>query len=323
MNRERITLSSTHIDLHGMRMSKEALEDAAKIVNSDRNPRIGLEHDMSFPPLGRITDAEVLKGEDGEYYLVGYREYFDERKQTTLKDGSLLYIEYFKNGGKPFTEAKPDIVDKIQINADPSNFENREEMEALVEDIEKASGIEFSKQHLLRKSHIPDPEMVIKITGILAAGIGIIASKVTEKTGEAIGDDVAKFYKLVRASVIGMVQRAIPKLRPITFIFEIHEENVIVELLIKSNNPDFVVGAFAENKVKTIKQKVETSKDIFGAEKIQFMFSEKDEWELTYMLTDKGETIGTKKSFDRRDVAFQELVNKMIERNNNSENGSS
>ena len=82
-------------------------------------------------------------------------------------------------------------------------------------------------------------------------------------------------------------------------------------------------GAFDENKVKTITQKVETSKDIFGAEKIQFMFSEKDEWELTYMLTDKGETIGTKKSFDRRDVAFQELVNKMIERNNNSENGSS
>lgn len=323
MNRERITLSSTHIDLHGMRMSKKALEDAAKLVNSDRNPRVGLEHDMSFPPLGRITDAEVLKGKDGEYYLVGYREYFDERKQTTLKDGSLLYIEYFKNGGKPFAEAKPDVVDKIQINADPSNFENREEMEALIDDIEKASGIEFSKQHLLRKSHIPDPEMVIKLTGILAVGIGIIASKVTEKTGEAIGEDVAKFYKLVRASVIGMVKRAIPKLRPITFIFEIHEENVIIELLIKSNNPDFVVGAFNKSKVDTIKQKVETSKDIFGAEKIQFMFNEKDEWELTYMLTDKGETIGTKKSFDRRDVAFQELVNKMIERNNNSENGSS
>jgi len=176
---------------------------------------------------------------------------------------------------------------------------------------------------LLRKSHIPDPEMVIKLTGILAVGIGIIASKVTEKTGEAIGDDVAKFYKLVRASVVGMVQRAIPKLRPITFIFEIHEEQIIVELLIKSNNPDFVVGAFNKDKVDTIKQKVESSKDIFGAEKIQFMYNENEKWELTYMLTENGATIGTKKSFDRRDVAFQELVNKMIERNNNTDNGSS
>jgi len=128
MKRERITLSSTHVDLHGMKMSKEALEDAAKIVNSDRNPRLGLEHDMSYPPLGRITDAEVIKGQDGEYYLVGYREYFDERKQTKLEDNSLLYIEYFKNGGKPFTEGKPEMVDKIQISADPVNFENMEEM---------------------------------------------------------------------------------------------------------------------------------------------------------------------------------------------------
>ena len=315
MDREKIVLSSTNIDLHGMRMTKESLEDAVGIINSERNPRLGLEHDMSFPPLGRITDAEVVQGRDGEYYLIAYKEFFKVRQQTTLEDGTILYREYFEENPKPFTEAKSEPIENIEIKTDPVNFENIDVMEEFIEEIRRESGIDFSKKMLIRKSHIPDPELVIKITGIIAAYIGIIASKVPEKIGEAIGEDIANFYKLLSSSAVGMVKRAIPKLRPITFIVEVHDEDILIELLIVSNNPDEVVNAFNSENIKSIQEKIETSKNLFNAEKIQFYQNKKKEWELNYILAKDGSTIGTKKAFDKRDFAFKELATKMIEKN--------
>jgi hypothetical protein len=315
MEKEQIVLSSTHVDSHGMMMTKEALENAAKTINSDRNPRIGLEHDMSFPPLGRITDASVVQGKDGAYYLVAYREYFDNRKETVLEDGTILYKESFEKGAKPFVEAKPEHKEIIEIHTDPENFENIESLNEFFKELKVESDIDFSKQMLLRKSIISDPELVIKLSSIIAISIGIIATKIPEKVGEAIGEDVAKFYKLLRTSVLGMVKRAIPKLRPITFIIEIHDD-ILIELLIVSNSPDEVVTAFSSDRINLIQEKVDTSKKIFGAEKIQFYYNDKNVWELNYMLTKDGSTIGTKKAFDRRDKAFQELVNKMIEQDN-------
>lgn len=317
MEKQQIVLSSTHVDSHGMMMTKEALDNSAEMINSGRNPRLGLEHDMSFPPLGRITNAEVIQGKDGEYYLVAYQEYFDNRKQTTLEDGTVLYKEYFNEGGKPFTESKPEPKEKVEFKTDPVNFENRDSLEEFVDEIRQESNLDFDKELLLRKSVLPDPEIVIQVTSIIAVAIGVIKSKVTEKLGEAIGDDIANFYKFLRASAIGMIKRAIPKNKPITFVVEVHDE-IIVELIIKSNNPDEVVSAFTYDTLSKIQEKIISSKNYFNAEKIQFSFNEEKSWELNYMLTKDGATIGTKKAFDRRDKAFSELVNKMIEKNDNN-----
>jgi hypothetical protein len=322
MNREQIILSSTNVDKHGMMMTKESLVKSLDTLNSDRSVRLGLEHDMSLPPLGRITDAEVIEGKDGEHYLVAYKEFLNVRQQTILEDGSVLYKEYFENNSKPFVESKPQPNDIVEINADPVNFDGIEAYEEFMLDLKKESGEEFSNTMLIRKSHIPDPELVIKITSIIATSIGVIASKIPEKIGEAIGEDIAKFYKLLRVSVVNMVKKAIPKLRPITFIMEIHDEEVFIELLIVSNNPDEVINSFSPEKLKTIKTKIETSKNMFDAEKIQFTLNEYKDWELNYMLTKDGSVIGTKKAFDKRDLVFKELVKKLIEKNNSQDKGS-
>lgn len=320
MEREQIILSSTHIDLHGMKMTKESLDNAVGMINSERNPRLGLEHDMSLPPLGRIIDAEVIQGKDGEYYLVAYKEFFKNRQKTILDDGTILYREYFEDNSKPFTEAKSEPCEFIEVKADPVNFESMDSMKEFIENLREESGIDFSKKMLIRKSHIPDPELVIKVTGIIAASVGIISSKITEKIGESVGEDIAKFYKLLRTSVIGMVKKAIPKLRPITFIIEVHNDDLLVELLIVSNKPDEVVNAFSSENLKSIREKIETSKTLFNAEKIQFFQNEDKNWELNYILCKDGSTIGTKKAFDKRDTAFKELIAKMIEKNKSNEN---
>lgn len=322
MEREQIVLSSTNVDKHGMVLTKGSLVKSLDTLNSNRSVRLGLEHDMSLPPLGRITDAEVIKGNDGAHYLVAYKEFLNIRQKTILEDGSILYKECFENNPKPFVESKPQPNDVIEINADPVNFDSIEAYEEFIQNLTIESGEEFSSIMLIRKSHIPDPELVIKITSIIATSIGIIASKIPEKIGEAIGEDIAKFYKLLRVSVVNMVKKAIPKLRPITFIMEIHDEEIFIELLVVSNNPDEVINSFSPEKLTTIKTKIETSKNMFDAEKIQFTLNESKDWVLNYMLTKDGSVIGTKKAFDRRDLVFKELVKKLIEKNNSDDKGS-
>ncbi|MEM6641830.1 MAG: hypothetical protein AAF616_02525 [Bacteroidota bacterium] len=106
MKRQQIVLSTTHFDRHGEMMTKEALEMGAETINSGRRPRIGVEHDMTLPPLGRISNAEVIQGEDGEYYLVAYQEFFDSAEEIKLDDGEIVVREYFSIGGTPFAEVK-------------------------------------------------------------------------------------------------------------------------------------------------------------------------------------------------------------------------
>jgi len=315
MNKEKIVLSSTHLDSHGVMMTKEALESGATTINSQRSPRLGLDHDKIFPPLGRISDAKVVEGKDGEFYLIAYKEFFDKQEYSILDDGTTLYKEYFIDGGKPFVESEIEPVDKVEIKTDPVNFESKDSLDEFIKDIREDSGFDFDNKQMMRKSVLPDPEIVVKLTGIIAVTLGIIKSKIAEKVGDAIGEDVERFYKFIRACVIGMVKRAIPINRPITFVFEIHDE-VLVEFIIKSNNPDEVVMAFSSSALADIQDKIKASKDMFYAEKIQFTFSEQKVWTLNYLLTKDGAVIGTKKAFDKRDKAYNGLIDKLIEREN-------
>jgi hypothetical protein len=43
--------------------------------------------------------------------------------------------------------------------------------------------------------------------------------------------------------------------------------------------------------------------------KIQFLLNEKGKWKFNYLISDRGEAIGTKISFQRRDRKFQLMGN--------------
>lgn len=49
-------------------------------------------------------------------------------------------------------------------------------------------------------------------------------------------------------------------------------------------------------------------KELFNAEKIQFVFNNELEWKLNYMLTENGEVIGKKKNFDKRSKIFKKMM---------------
>ena len=171
----------------------------------------------------------------------------------------------------------------------------------------------------MRKSEIPDPEIIIRLTEILGIAIGLGLRKIPEKLGEAIGDDLVKFYKLITRIIKKSVSELRPKNQPIHFIVEIPIENSFVEFIVTTRNPDVAIKAFDKEIISKLRQDVEISIDSFDAEKIQYILNENHNWELNYLLTKDGKVIGTKKSLKRRDDFFQNMVEKQMtkdEKNN-------
>lgn len=119
MKKEKRILTATHLDLHNERMSKQSLYEVAEDINSTRKPRIGIEHDMTLPPLGRINDAEVIQGEDGEYYLIGHEEYFNHQERILI-NGQVFIVDSFKDEEFSFAEIQKDSLERIEISVGSS-----------------------------------------------------------------------------------------------------------------------------------------------------------------------------------------------------------
>lgn len=320
MKRQQIVLSSTHVDQHGQMMTKEVLEMGAETINSGRRPRIGVEHDMTLPPLGRISNAEVIHGEDGAFYLVAFQEFFDSAEEITLNDGEVVIKEFFSTGGTPFAEVKTEISDKIVISIDPQNFENYQDADNFYSELQKESEIEFEKIGLSRKSFISDPELVFQFAEnsiYLFFGYKIaqkILKKTTDKLAEKVSDDLASTYDLIKKGVAKMIKRANPKNRPITYIFEFPAP-IQIELIAIDKSPEAIVNALKKDTLIKLEKKLDELTYKFDVEKIQFELNDKGKWELNYLLTINGESIGTQKSITKRKVTLDNTIKKTLERN--------
>lgn len=314
IRKQKYIVSSTHLDSQGFMMTKNALESMLSKLNGKRKPRLGLEHIRIFPPFGAISNGELFQGEDEQYYLSAEMMYYDKREYVTLDDGTKLLKEYFSEGEFPFIECEESEVSNVSIATDPANFEKINEHKEIYESVKQESDLEFETSEFGRKSQLPDPEILITITKILAISLGIVKSKVTEKLGDAIGGDLAKFYKLVSKLAVETIKKAKPSNRPKNFVISYPNNKCNIELVITTHRADEVLNSLTIEKLKIIADKVKQLEN-FDSEKIQFTLNEDGVWEFNYLLTKTGAVIGTIKSFNKRN----ELYNQILEKQNNIE----
>lgn len=307
MRRQKITLSSTHLDSQGYMMTIEALESMLPYLNGQRKVRLGLEHIRTFPPFGVIMNGEIIQGNDNHFYLTVESVYFDKETILTFEDGTELLKESFSDGNFPFIECKPEIVSRIQVSTDPTNFKNYEELNEVTKIVAEESGLEFDSTLIGRKSELPDPETVITITKTLAIALGIVKTKIPEKIGEAIGEDLVKFYKLISSLAIQTIKRAVPANRPKNFVIEFPHDEYIVELVISTHIADKVLQSLTNEKLAVIDKKINQLINL-KPEKIQFIFNKEDEWEFNYLLSRDGAVIGQIKSFNKRNKLYNDLL---------------
>ncbi|MFK7032207.1 hypothetical protein [Flavobacterium oreochromis] len=312
IRKEKYVITSTNLDKQGYIISKRVLESMLPQLNGLRKPRLGLEHIRTFPPFGVIMNGEIIQLEDHHYYLTAEMVYFDKQEIITLDDDTKLLKESFSEGEYPFIECEENETSKISIGTDPANFETRREITEIYNEIKEEINLDFDTHEYARKSELPDPETIITITKILASALGIIKTKIPEKLGETIGEDLANFYKLISKLSIETIKKIKPANRPKNFVITYPNKECNIELIVTTHIADRVVNSLTKEKLQIIANKVEHLINL-DPEKIQFIYSENDNWEFNYLLSKNGSVIGTIKSFSQRN----ELYNKILEKQEN------
>ncbi|MHA2248329.1 MAG: hypothetical protein ACXADY_25490 [Candidatus Hodarchaeales archaeon] len=102
MSKFEIIVATTHKDIEGDMVTKEALENVMhKNKNSSKKLLFLQEHDFTLPPLGLIVDYKLKKRSDGEYELIGIVESWEElnvtEKEERMKRAKLPYEILQKN----------------------------------------------------------------------------------------------------------------------------------------------------------------------------------------------------------------------------------
>ncbi|MBU3217526.1 hypothetical protein LL033_21975 [Clostridium estertheticum] len=302
--------ATTHIDGHNMKMSKEALESAADQINkSGRVPSVGLNHDKTIMPFGKIIEAEVSIMDDGEYKIEITQEIFENAKVLEFNDGEKYIEQKSESDKRPFVEDNLNI-DKIGLGYDLVNFESQEALDEFLLSLTDEYDIEL--QLFVRKQLIPDPEIIFAISSSVF-GI-LVGKKLVDKVIDKFMDkalvEVDNFYNFVRSTISKYIKYAIPKNRPITYVFQM-SEGMDIELIAITLEVELLMRALEKDKIQKVLSRIEDFKLKFVINKVQFLLNNTGEWEFNYLLTTEGAVIGSEKSYSRNVKAF-ELFGKEI-----------
>jgi len=307
---DRIIMASDHEDSHGDIITESALQGMANTVNGERCVRWTVEHKRNIPPLGKIVDAEVVK-EYGHNYLTVEQMKYDVYEELSWNRN--LIKASCKTDNRPFVEVNFTPPKKLALEVDPSTFKSFDSF-----DVYSSSIKEFYPDTEIReygrKSIINDPEIVIQLAEyyFLYKILKPFVEKTVEKSADRISDklatDAEKFYELIRKASKEMVSKLKPTKKSISYVIKVPGKPEI-ELFARVKDAEDLIKALKPRKIEKVKDEMTEFSEKIKVEKAQFIL-EKGKWKFNYLLTDKGDAIGTKKSFKKRDRVLEYLVEK-------------
>lgn len=182
MKKLQMTIATSHVDLHGERISPEALEDMACQIREQYLP-MHIEHDIRYPPVSRVVSAEVIKLQDGEYALVGTAELFEESDSP----------ESLAGDGRKIPIMDQDIQ-TIAVEYDRTF--SSEEGQMLLRELSQISAENEKPKEIVKKAFEPVSTLII-LAGVFI--VGSIAKGFFSKLGsdlyERFNGALVKYYQ--------------------------------------------------------------------------------------------------------------------------------
>lgn len=290
-------------------MSKEALEQSADAINGSTVPMLGIEHDLTLPPIGKWVNANVEKLADGEYGLFGQNVMYQDsfREETVLSNGSKVIIESYSDK-RPFTSRSEDIPEEIKFSYDITNFESEDDRKSFDKYLQEINGA--TSDFLLRKSLIPDPELIINLSrdAIAAFATYKVVQKTGQKVGNAVSEDLFKIYTNIRNVAISYSKLCFPKNRPITYVIQDNSE-FEKEFVVRTADPNSLEAAIKMENLSSALEEAKNYKETFDADKVQFIFVPEIGWQFNYLLTSSGQVVGSPDAIKRREKAVELMLN--------------
>ena len=273
----------------------------AESINGDKAPRLNLEHDHHYMPIGKVRAAEVVDLGENAALVVTHD---DTHSATAIHEltGNRIVEVTFANDERPFVQYEEGAVKALlAIAVDKANFDNLENFQEFLHISDKREGEEATSV-MVRRSLTPEPLIQFVISDFtLAAIIGVGAwlgrrgekflrytiDETLRKTGDAISDKLSE--KLKKWLGIYNELRATDD-REVTSHVIINVEPQI-HLLTRCRE----IGQNTEIGIDSLCRQLELHQDLLeSADSITFARTTKDEeWKLLYITTKSGKVITT------------------------------
>ena len=174
---------------------------------------------------------------------------------------------------------------------------------------------------LIRKSLIPNPEIIINL--VTGTFLMMAVKKATDRITDKMADDLSKIYDLIKKIILNTVKYFINKDKPTTYVF-VEKNEYILEFIVISQDPNILFEALNLLFRTNINEKIDdflmffrNNIDINDISKMQFLYnSELKKWELYYINTITGLSIGSEKCYNHTQTVFQEYKKNMKDKNN-------
>ena len=297
-------IATTHIDRHGDKIEKEALETLVQAINTQESAiAVSVEHDGLVMPIGKVLKGNLVQLPDGEFAVTTVQEIFDVHSITPKNSDETFYMAGSEQDYRPFADFKIENTDRLTVSFEPNNFTQKDFTEIknflLEEDVE----IELE----VRKSLIPDPEIVFHL--IEGTFICLIGKKVVENLADDIAADISSCYRIIKNTILKFAHYSIPANRPKTYRLR-EQGEYMRELAVRTSDPNVVFEALQPDKLEKIDTLIKGTLGQFNVSpaKVQLLYDAGDkEWKLNYLLTTSGQAIGTEKCYKRTRDLFNSL----------------
>lgn len=298
-------ISSNEIDRQNQHISICALQEmASHFSQSEAVARMGIAHDITLLPVGKVLRGELVDLGHGIIGLeVQIDDFVEEFQKIHGPDNESLYYGRSLQDSRPFVEICSDLGGEFTVSLNPIDFTDAD-FEEIVRFVSESENGQI--ETLAKKAFEPEIEIVITLTAKILQYL--IVKKMLDKTAEKISDDIASGYDKIK-QLATFIFSKIKDGRKVTYVLS--APNQPVELIVRCDNADVLATAIAEKDSGYITDVYNSLSQHLNGEikKIQFLFNEETrKWELNYITTSTGEVIGTEKCYKRTVKLYRETL---------------
>jgi hypothetical protein len=298
-------LATTHL-VGDTILTVDALRSAAACINErDRKPAMLAEHDLLCPPMGQAIGARVVPIEDGHHALLVEHDFFPDPREIELPFGEQGFEQQSEEHTFPFTTGEFHHSESFRVAVDPTAFggiEGAKQFFAYLRQTVQAT--DFETEPFERRSVLPDP-VVIFTLGLQASGLWL-GVRLAKAAADALEPELKSFFQIMICAIKRTAAEAIPINRPVTYVLRVHG-NPNLEFIARTRDANAVISAMAERGLGKLQPQINSLRDGFKAEMIQFHLQVDGTWAFNYLLTKDGKVVGTRKAFNHRAVVLQEM----------------
>ena len=303
-------MATNDVDRQNQRITDQALLEMANRISSSASvARIGVNHDTTMMPMGKVLCGKVVNTKDGGLELRAVLDDFSEDYSLFVgPDNEKLYLGYSRNDTRPFAGSVIDTDREIAVSLNPIDFTDKAFYEVCENIIEAENGEVIT---LAKKAEWPEIEIILTVAKYVFAYLLVrkTLEKTTDKLADRISDDISSAYDRIKRVVKNIFSKNKDG-RTITCVVNAPDQPI--ELVIQCNKADVVscaVDKIDDGYISDTYQKFAQYLN-GGIQKMQFLYDNQNEkWELNYILSEQGQVIGTEKCYDKSITLYRQIMN--------------